>query len=175
MEAAPALRLLRAAALFLLATLSHAAELTQPQARDILYVAYGQYHGPRELLDYPPKIDLVSEDRLRELYGCGEHCPRIMGLYHEGDNVIYLLKTLDFATVFATTVLLHEYIHYFQVKTRGKIADLKLSAHEVCLEIVEREREAYRIQHHVLLKGGDFRRAQEARFIAGQLHCKEPS
>ena len=174
METARALRLLCAAALFLLAMPANAAELTTLQAGHIMAVAYGQYQGPPELLDNPPKIDLVSEDKLRELHGCNDHCPRIMALYHEGDNVIYLLNTLDFSAVFATTVLAHEFVHFFQVRTRGRIKDLKLSAHEACLEIVERERQAYRIQHHLLIKGGDFRRAQEARIIAGQLHCKEP-
>lgn len=148
------------------------AELTRLQARDILYVAYGQYHGPRSLLDDPPTIHLSSQEMLRERFNCHEHCPPIAALYDEETSQIYLLDTLDFSAVFATTVLLHEFIHHFQAKTKGRVMDLKLSKEDACLEIVEREREAYRIQWDVLIKAGDFTHAQAVRFAAGMVRCQ---
>lgn len=149
-----------------------ATELTPMQARDILYVAYGQYHGPRDLLDYPPRINVVPAERLREKFPCArEHCAPILGLFDEASGEIYLLDALDFSTVYATTVLLHEYIHWFQGKLHGRIVDLNLDDTQRCLEIVEREREAYRIQYDVLVKAGDFMHAQSVRMVAGMVHC----
>jgi hypothetical protein len=158
-------------ALFVFLAEAHATDINPLQARDILYVAYGQYHGPRELIEYPPKINVVSADALRERFRCAARCQPIMGLYDEESGEIYLLETLDFSKVYATTVLLHEYIHYFQGKIHGKVKDLKLSGNELCLEIVEREREAYRIQYEVLIKAGDFMHAQSVRMVAGMVHC----
>lgn len=148
-----------------------AAELTPLQARDILYVAYGQYHGPRELLENPPAIHLAPQNVLREKFHCKEQCPPIEGLFAEDSGEIYLFEELDFSTVYAATVLMHEYIHHFQAKTKGRVMDLKLSGNDLCLEIVAREHEAYRIQWEVLLKAGEYLKAQSVRVTAGSVHC----
>lgn len=168
-------RVMRALLLLLLALCgtAGAAELTQRQAGDILAVAYGQYHGPRTLLDSPPQIHVVSQDVLREKLNCTEHCQPIHGLYHEEEGAIYVYDALDFSTVYATTVLMHEYIHHFQVKTKGRVMDMKLSGTELCLEVVAREHEAYRIQWTVLLKAGEYLLAQGVRRTAGQFRCRE--
>ena len=151
---------------------SMAADLTPSQARDILAVAYGQYHGPRELFeDGPPPIHITSQATLREKFHCAERCPGIHGLYSEESGEIFLDDQLDFSTLYATTVLLHEYIHYFQVRTKGRLMDLHLPDKQACLEIVAREQEAYRIQSEVLLKAGDYMRSQSVRMVAGTLRC----
>lgn len=152
-----------------------AAGPTPQQARDILAVAYGQYHGPRTLLDDPPQIHIVTQDEIRELANCTQHCPNILGLYKEETGFVYLDNSVDFSTVYATTILLHEYIHYFQSKTRGLIRDMGLSEQDMCLEFIEREREAYRIQAHVLAKAGEYHLAQSVLRTAGQLPGCGPS
>lgn len=152
---------------------AHAADVTPQQAHDIFAVAYGQFHGPRTLLDDQPQIHIASQDELHKKLNCGEHCPTIHGLYDEGNGEIYVYEGLDFSTVYATTVLLHEYIHHFQVKTRGRVMDLNLSGTDLCLEVVAREHEAYRIQWQVLLNAREYRLAQTVHRAAGQYGCRK--
>jgi hypothetical protein len=125
-------------------------------------------------MDNPPTIHIGTQAKLRQVFNCMDHCPLVHGLYNEETAEIYLDDSLDFSTVYATTVLLHEYIHHFQVKTRGRVMDMKLSPYDLCLEVVEREHEAYRIQWEVLLKSGEYMLAQSVRHTAGQFRCVKP-
>lgn len=149
------------------------AELTPQQARDILVDAYRQYHGSPTLLDNPPQLHIASQDELQKRACATTKCRPIHALYDEEDGEIYLFAGLDFSTVYATTALLHEYIHHFQVRTRGRVMDMKLSQSDICLEILEREHEAYRIQWEVLLKAGEYMLAQKVRQTASQFGCRK--
>jgi hypothetical protein len=155
------------------AVAAHAGECTPSQQFSILTVAYGQYHGPRSLLENPPPVHVVSQAELRQRFKCDGHCPPIHGLYDEENVQIYVDDGLDFSTVYATTVLMHEYIHHFQAKTKGRLMDLDLPEPELCLEVVAREHEAYRLQWEVLLKSGEYLLAQNVRRTASQLRCTE--
>lgn len=137
-----------------------AADLTPDQARSIYYVAYGQFHGPREWLEQPPTVILTSADRLCDMYGMAPGC-RVLGIYQPG--IVYLDKTLDFDNLHDASVLLHEYTHHFQYLKRGKMLD--------CADWMDREREAYAIQANVLEKAGDERTAGMVRQTATSLHC----
>lgn len=151
-----------------------AAGVTPEQEYSILRVAYGQFTGPPSLLKDPPKIHIVSQAELQDRYKCAPHCRTVHGLYDEETGEIYLYDGLDFSTVYATTVLMHEYIHHFQVKTKGRVMDMKLPQYELCLEVMAREHEAYRLQWQVLLKVGEYMLAQSVRLAAGGYYCKKP-
>jgi len=100
--------------LLALCGVASAAELTEVQSRGIMAVAYGQFHGPRTLLDDPPAIHIVSQAELQERFECAPRCPVIHGMYDDAEVAIYLWEALDFSTVYASSVLLHEYVHHFQ-------------------------------------------------------------
>lgn len=143
------------------------APITHMKAREILAIAYGQFHGPRELFeDGPPPTRLVPQGWLQEKY-CSTHCPAIRAVYDD-EGVVYLDETLDFATLYAKSILLHEYVHYFQARTRGRLTDLHvtLSEYDFCVERVRREHEAYRIQWIVLLHWREGDLAEEVQLAA---------
>lgn len=120
---------------------ARSAELTTQQVGTIYALAWGQYGGA--LPEQPPMIELVPQSRLRELAGC-ERCP-VRGMHMHG--TIYLDQVLDFAQAYDASILLHEYIHYFQWVAHGDA--------QSCEEALERERRAYAIQAHVLAKTGN--------------------
>ncbi|MGH8629155.1 MAG: hypothetical protein ACREU7_00110, partial [Burkholderiales bacterium] len=101
----------------------------------------GQYGGA--LPERAPVIHLVSPSRLRELMGC-ELCP-VRAMHHQG--VIYLDEHLDLESAYDASILLHEYVHYLQWIERGDVTD--------CQVWLERERQAYHIQAHVLDRVGE--------------------
>lgn len=118
-----------------------AVPLTDMQAASIYAFAYGQYGGA--LPEREPVIHIVSLSRLRELIGC-ERCP-VRALHQQG--VIYLDERLDFERAYDASILLHEYVHYLQWLQYGEVAD--------CKSWLDRERQAYMIQAHVLARVGE--------------------
>lgn len=118
-----------------------AASLTDTQAASIYALAYGQYGGA--LPERAPVIHIVSLSRLRELIGC-EGCP-VRALHQQG--VIYLDERLDFERAYDASIPLHEYVHYLQWLQHGEVTD--------CKSWLDRERQAYMIQAHVLARFGE--------------------
>lgn len=133
------------------------------QAEFIFTVAYGQYgsaHGGMPWPDKRPAVRVVRQEEICRAAHYPEPCA-IKGYYTEG--VILLIDTLDFSNVEDTTVLLHEYVHWLQ--------ELRLGPAKDCLDNLEREIEAYRLQANVLLKVGRPMKAREVLFQARQLRC----
>lgn len=123
----------------------HAAGLTHERAHELYMVAYGQYgsaHGGIPLPDKAPVIRLVRQNELRQLYGC-QSC-EMQGVMT--GEAVYLNDALDFSTPFAASVVVHEFIHYFQHVRNGPAKD--------CQEAIQREYEAYGIQLHLLERAG---------------------
>jgi len=134
----------------------YAAELTPKQAYDIFIVAYGQYTGSPEWLKNPPPVNITSQEDLCKLVHDDKPTCVVRGLYH--NHEVYVLDTLDFSTVIATAILLHEYIHYFQ--------ELKLGPVQNCGDNLDREMEAYHIQYNVLKASGEWWEARRVHATA---------
>lgn len=155
-----------AASVFAGYRIAKAGELTPEQAWHVYVVAYGQMHGPRVWLDKVsmPVIHLASQDELCALLndhpGCGAQ-----GVYLNGHNIVEIDKTLDFSTVYATTVLLHEFIHHFQFLKHGMPKD--------CWDMAMRERQAYLIQAFMLERGGEYTLAYGV-VKSGLIHVRCP-
>jgi hypothetical protein len=146
--------------------LGGAGELTPEHAWQIYQVAYGQIGGPREWLDKPhmPTIYIVPEKELCALIGERPGCGA-QGAYVNGTKQVYIDAALDFRTLYATTVLLHEMVHHFQFLKRGKPT--------ACAEFESRERQAYLIQADMLERGGEYAAAyQVAKSGLMRVHCK---
>ena len=123
------------------------ASLTPEQARGILYVAYGQFHGPRTLIDDPPKIELVSKEKICQRMNAHSGC-EYAAIYLNGESTILVDETIDFKSLWGTSVLVHEMVHHFQWKLRGMP--------QSCGEMMGRERQAYLIHAELLEKLGEF-------------------
>ena len=151
---------------------ANAAPLTQLQAKSIYAVAYGQYKGPREWLDEQPNIYFADQARLCDIAGLRPTC-NVYGISIDG--VVYLRHDLDFTTLFATGILLHEYVHHFQWldgKHDAVAAAVAAGNDSLACELwTASERQAYEIQIHVLEQAGDFVSAAQAEAIMGNLHC----
>ena len=151
---------------------ANAAPLTQLQAKSIYAVAYGQYKGPREWLDEQPNIYFADQARLCDIAGLRPTC-NVYGISIDG--VVYILDDLDFTTLFATGILLHEYVHHFQwLDGKHDAVAAAVAAgddYTACMLWTENERQAYEIQIHVLEQAGDFVSAAQAEAIMGNLHC----
>lgn len=141
-----------------------AVPLTEDQADSIFAVAYGQYgsaHGGipwpdrRPIIRMMPRADLCTAHKLKP------DC-RMYAEYRDGE--VHLADDLDFASVDDASILMHEYIHFFQERHQGGPA-------KDCWEHLEREHEAYQLQAHVLLKSNRPSKAQEVLFVAGLLRC----
>lgn len=166
--------LLIAALLGLSAAAAHkatAAPLTPEQARGIHLVAYGQcpnlagmHDGcPRAWLAEVPALYLMAQDDLCAIYHREPGC-QVLALYRDGS--IWLSEDMDFGTVFAASVLLHEYLHHFQWLRRDRAPVL------TCEEWLLLEAEAYLLQAHVLEMAADDKSARLVRYSASQLTCQ---
>ncbi len=138
--------------------------LTLEQAASLYAVAYGQYgglHGGVPLPDKPPVIELVPQAKLQEMYNC-QHCG-IQGIQFE--DRIYLNEALDFNEPFPATVLVHEYIHYFQYVRDGPAMS--------CQDALNREHEAYGVQLRMMERAG--LETMGVRVAARSLRCPTES
>lgn len=156
---------LAAVLLFLWAMFAHAGNCGVQQQDFIFTVAYGQYgsvHGGMPWPDHRPEVKVVGQEEICASGGYPQQCA-VKGLYRGG--VILLVDTLDFENVEDTTVLMHEDIHFLQ--------EIRLGPPKDCLDGLEREQEAYRLQAAVLLKVGRPVKAREVLFRARQLRCLE--
>lgn len=151
------------------------AGLTPEQAYGIAAVAYGQYGGPRSLLEKLPAVHIVPQNEICAMMQLGPGCSYI-GVYDE--ERIYVSDRLDFSTVFGASVLVHEFVHHFQHKERGSIGAVcplifsgkngvfpisRIDYSCRCSELSRREAQAYRIQAYVLERSGAY---VEARAVA---------
>ena len=150
---------------------ANAAPLTPEQARGIYAVAYGQCPSmsgmqdgcPPEWLQQMPTIHVVSSEKLCDLAVGKPQCS-VLGMY-QSDNV-YILDTLDFETVWAASILLHEYIHHFQQLKSGPAYD--------CETWLAYETQAYMIQAQVLQKAGEYMTARAVMISMRQMpRCTE--
>lgn len=133
--------------------------LTLEQAASLYAVAYGQYGsqiGGFKLPERPPVIKEVPQSELQQMYGC--KC-NIRGA--QIMDKIYLDESLDYGQAYGASVLIHEYVHYFQFVRHGPTVD--------CRDYVSREHQAYGIQIRMMQRTGlDSRGAQMS---ASQLRC----
>jgi hypothetical protein len=128
----------------------------------IMAVAYGQYGGPPSLMENPPPIHTVPQEQICKAMVGRTHCD-YLAMYDEDERAIYLADWLDFSTVDAASSLVHEYVHHFQLKTKGPTKD--------CADHLQREHQAYAIQAHVLEMSGAADAAKEIRRIAQEERC----
>lgn len=138
-----------------------AAPLTSDQARGILYVTYGQFHGPRSLIEDPPLIRAVKKAELCEKLGHPHPECGAAAVYMNGESTVLVDDTLDFNQPSAAAILVHEFVHHFQWKLRGMPRS--------CGEMVARERQAYLIQAAILERIGRLEDAYLA-LKGGMLH-----
>lgn len=143
-----------------------AAGVTDEQAAYLYAVAYGQYHF---LPDFPPTVRTLPHAELCALNHFPVDCP-IFGLYEDGQ--IYLSDRLDFSVPKDASVLLHEYIHYFQECRDGPI--LAIEPSKRCAAVMQREHEAYEIQSEVLRKSNEQFAALEVMMAARSIRCYSP-
>jgi hypothetical protein len=144
-----------------------AAELTPEQAYSIQAVAYGQFHGPRALMEARPKIHIVDQAEICGRMHRAADC-NFVGLFSQDSEEIYISRKVDFGTPMGASVLLHEIVHLFQKLTRGQVKEGD------CAEYIAREVEAYRIQAHVLAAAGEGWAARAMLFTAAQYRCAAP-
>lgn len=125
---------------FIFNSIASSEELNENQAKSIYVMTYylvSHYKFP----ETGPKIYLVEQKVMQDLACSGAPCP-IHGLQIE--DKIYLDKKLDMQNLQNASILVHEYVHYFQWYALGKAAD--------CNEKQRREKEAFSVQNHVLYK-----------------------
>lgn len=147
-----------AVCLIMFCGIPYATELTDEQAAAIYAVAYGQY---KFLPEHAPTVRVMKHSALCEINRFVTDCP-IFGLYQNGE--ISISDRLDFSNPKDSSVLLHEYIHYFQEQKFGPVTD--------CRVYLEREYEAYSIQAAVLRAANEQVAAWSVMMNARQLRCK---
>lgn len=130
------------------------------QRASIYALAWGQYSG--KLPDNPPEVAMINQDALCLMYRIEPGCS-VIGL--QTGKYIFISDRLDFTKLFDSSVLLHEFIHYFQEMALGPVDD--------CAEYLRREQEAYKIQAHVLEQAGAHQDAQRTRITSRSITCKE--
>lgn len=88
----------------------------------------------------------------------GQEC-KVMGWYAGGKN-LYIDDTMDPAqNLFASSIVVHEMVHYLQGVARGDDAlrdGAAFSETPSCDKVVQWEREAYAVQREYILRYGDF-------------------
>lgn len=113
-----------------------AADLTPMQAASLYAIASGLSGIP--LADKSPDIMLVPAETLRAM-ACPnkepDRCP-VYGLFTRGR--IWVDASLDFSDAYASSILLHEMVHYLQDARDGPAAS--------CEEWERREAQAYQAQ-----------------------------
>lgn len=96
----------------------------------------------------PPDVVMVPHAQLVKAACGGREC-KVMGWFPPG-NRIYLDDRLQPSeNLLASSVLVHEMVHYLQHLRRGRDAEPY-----TCAEAVAMEREAYQVQREYLLRYG---------------------
>lgn len=96
----------------------------------------------------PPEVVMVPHSHLVQAACGGREC-KVMGWFPPGDR-IYLDERLKLReSLHASSVLVHEMVHYLQHQRRGE----DRSPYS-CTEAVAMEREAYQVQRDYLLRYG---------------------
>lgn len=97
--------------------------------------------------DTLPEVRTVSHRFLVDAACHGREC-KVMGWFPPGER-IYLDQRLDPENnLLASSVVVHEMVHYLQYLQRGRSAQLD------CHQIIELERQAYGVQREYLLRYG---------------------
>jgi hypothetical protein len=141
------------------------AALTLEQAASLYALAYGQYGsqiGGFQLPEKAPIIKEVPQSELQQMYGC--NC-NIQGVQYE--NKIFLNQALNYGEPYGASILIHEYVHYFQYVQRGSAVD--------CKDSLAREHQAYGIQIRMMERSGIDSRG--VKVAASSLRCapEEPA
>jgi len=141
---------------------------TEKQIMGAWAVAYGQYHGLRSVYDEgPPSVQLESKVELCARMNQPHTC-HVRGVYEDG--VIYMDAALNFETIEAMAMLVHEDVHHLQHKNKGSVNDLPEA--ERCEAYIARERQAYLIQANVLSRSGAGLAAMMVLHIANAQTCQ---
>lgn len=106
--------------------------------------------------DKPPDVVFVSHEFFVK-HACHEKECRVFGWY-AGGKEIYLLEGIDYQKTFASSVAVHEMVHYLQNLAKPMVYQHGLTArdgqHVLCGQTIERERQAYAVQREFLLSYG---------------------
>lgn len=143
-DAAAALAVLFFAMMFGFIKPARAADLTPTQAVSLYAMASGL--SGIVLAERAPDIMLVPASTLRAMacpHKDADRCP-VFGLFTRGK--IWLDATLDFADPYASSILLHEMVHYLQ--------DARDGLATTCEEWERREAQAYQVQVVALARAG---------------------
>lgn len=89
----------------------------------------------------PPTVAVMPHKDLCAFIGMSEGCPALAA---QLESRILVSDTLDFADPRDVTILVHEYVHYFQYVVDGILMQNQ------CAESRDREIYAYRVQAYVL-------------------------
>ena len=124
----------------------HAAPLGDDQALSIYAVAYGQTAQKLKLPrwgEFPgPQIVMTTPENICRIAGSNRPTCPVLAITKNGK--VYISDTMDFSDVMNASILMHEYIHYFQWLVNGDAKD--------CQDWGAREIYAYEVQSQVLLK-----------------------
>jgi len=103
---------------------------------------------------------------------CNQHECKVLGWYSGGRN-LYIDDTLDAeASLFASSIVVHEMVHYLQGVARGEAAlagGAAFSAVPTCRQFVHWEFEAYAVQREYLVRYGTYQPVGSAMLDA---HCE---
>jgi hypothetical protein len=103
---------------------------------------------------------------------CNQHECKVLGWYSGGRN-LYIDDTLDPQdSLFASSIVVHEMVHYLQAVARGEAAlagGAAFSAVPTCKQFVRWEFEAYAVQREYLVRYGTYQPVGTAMLDA---HCE---
>lgn len=123
-----------------------AAEITQEQANEAYVLAYGlvaKKLGLPSLMEIPtPTVEFVPHDRICELLGIDAPCQNYRAISRE--DYVWVADDNDFSSPAEMTIMLHEFVHYFQYVAWGPITGW--------CDNYRREVMAYETQLTVLMK-----------------------
>jgi hypothetical protein len=96
-----------------------------------------------------PEVVMASHATLEQMACEGRRC-RVMGWYPSGGK-IYIDDSLDLGDLYASSIVVHEMVHYLQQTSGGH------SSTYTCAEAIAMEREAYAVQQAYLIHYGVYR------------------
>lgn len=144
-------------------------DVAQAAVQQMYALAWGQVAHDlkiapaRRLGDFPPPTVYITPPAVlcRMYYGedAKPTCP--VRAIQDGDSV-YVSSDLDFADLNTRSILLHEFVHYFQFIALGRMPK------NAC-ELYAGEMQAYRTERTVIEKANMFDEMAQTYFSAGQM------
>jgi hypothetical protein len=101
------------------------------------------YHAPSQL----PEVQMVPHSYLVKQACAGREC-KVLGWFPAGERIYLDGRLNPKDDLFATSVLLHEMVHYLQSKSE------RYSGPHSCEKAMAMEREAYAVQREFLVSYG---------------------